>query len=216
MTERQDRADRFRHLRYACDAVPLIVIVAFVGGLLYIRPRLEFLDKSATDALIKLSITLVIVPIYRLSVLHYKSPSMHIFPSEPYPASSLTSTHAKIVFYILHILPEVLVVYYIHCINIRAKFNAGPYGDWYHDDKKNGIPQLREEGVLVEGVGVPPMRHNNRPTVRWWLKFLFWFESRPTRERDGEREEFDPDRESLLTLVPMTSRGSNKSDKAWW
>lgn len=39
--------------------MPLIVIVAFVGGLLYIRPRLEFLDKSATDALIKLSITLV-------------------------------------------------------------------------------------------------------------------------------------------------------------
>ncbi|KIO32430.1 hypothetical protein M407DRAFT_18739 [Tulasnella calospora MUT 4182] len=215
-TQRQDRADRFWHLRYASDALPLIIILTFIGGLLYIRPRLEFLDKPAVDALVKLSLTLAIVPIYRLTVLHYKSPSMQIFPSEPFPASSLTPTRAKVVFYICHILPGVLVVYYIHFINIRAKFNAGPYGDWYHNDKKNGIPQLREEGVLVEGVGVGPIAQPKKPTIRWWLKFLFIFESRPSRTRDAEKDDFDPDRESLLTLVPTRSVSGDKSDKAWW
>ncbi|KAG9050176.1 hypothetical protein FS837_007290 [Tulasnella sp. UAMH 9824] len=210
------RARVFQILRYSCDVPALATIVAFIGGLLYVRPRLKYLDKPALDAIIKLSITLAVTPIYRISVLHYTSPSLLVQPAPPYPPGSLTSTSAKIIFYIFHAFPEVLVVYYVHCINIRAKFNTGPYGDWYQADAKYGIPQLREEGVIVHGVGVPPVGEPGKPPMGLRLRSLFMFEPKPSRIRDTEKDEFDPERESLLTLVPTRSTASGESDKTWW
>lgn len=203
-------------LRYVCDTTALTTILAFVGGLIYVRPILKYLDKSALDAIIKLSLTLAVIPLYRLSVLHYTSPSLLVAPAPPYPPGSLTSTSAKVLFYIFHAFPELLVVYYVHCVNLRAKFNTGPYGDWYQDDAKYGIPQLREEGVIVETVGVPPAEQLKKPPMSWRLRSLFMFEPKPSRIRDTEKEEFDPDKESLLTLVPTRSTASDESDKTWW
>lgn len=213
---RHKRSRVFQALRYSSDVPALVTIIAFVGGLLYVRPRLKHLDKPALDSIIKLSITLAVTPTYRLSVLHYTSPSLLVQPAPPYPPGSLTSASAKIIFYIFHAFPEVLVVYYVHCINIRAKFNTGPYGDWYQDDAKYGIPQLREEGVIVEGVGVPPVGQPGKPPMALRLRSLFMFDPKPSRIRDMEKDEFDPERDSLLTMVPTRSTASDESDKTWW
>ncbi|KAG8944621.1 hypothetical protein FRC04_001661 [Tulasnella sp. 424] len=207
-------AGLLQSIRYVFDSVALFTILCFAGGLVYLRPRLEFVDQSALGAIVKLSLNLAIIPIYRLSVLHHSAPSLTFAPIPPYPPGSLTATPAKVLFYIFHALPEVLAVYYIHCTNIRAKFNTGPYGDWSQDDARHGIPQLREDGVIVDGVGVPPVGQPQKPGLRWWLRFLLFFESKPSR--NTERDEFDPDKESLLTLVPTRSITSVEADKAWW
>ncbi|KAG8944620.1 hypothetical protein FRC04_001660 [Tulasnella sp. 424] len=204
----------FQGMRYVFDSVALITILGFAGGLVYLRPRLEFVDTSALDAIVKLSLTLAIIPTYRLNVLNRSSPTLDFAPIPPYPPGSLTATPAKVIFYIFHALPEALVISYILCTNIRAKFNTGPYGDWFQDDAKHGIPQLREDGVVVEGVGVPPVGQPQKPTLRWWLRFFLFWESRPSRNM--EKDEFDPDKESLLTLVPTRSITGVEADKAWW
>ncbi|KAG8909223.1 hypothetical protein FRC00_010498 [Tulasnella sp. 408] len=216
--------------QYSSDVPALATIVAFVGGLLYVRPRLKYLDKPALDAIIKLSITLAATPTYRISVLHYTSPSLLIQPAPPYPPGSLTSASAKIIFYIFHAFPEVLVVYYIHCINIRAKFNTGPYGDWYQADAKYGIPQLREEGVIVQGVAweaangfaITVSLHVRTEAVKNQVGAIivegkaFANQVFACTSRDREKDEFDPERESLLTLVPTRSTASDQSEKTWW
>ncbi|KAG8899937.1 hypothetical protein FRC00_000587 [Tulasnella sp. 408] len=136
--------------------------------------RLEFLDKSALDAIIKLSATIGVVPLYRLAVLHYTSLTLSVVPTPTYPSSTLTSSSAKACFYLFHSLPEIFVVYYIHCTNIRARFNTGQHGDWQSDDVKNGIPQLRLDGVITEGVGIPqPEPQKPRKKQRWFKFVLF-------------------------------------------
>ncbi|KAG9016764.1 hypothetical protein FRB90_002229 [Tulasnella sp. 427] len=206
----------FWSLRYVCDVTTMSTMVIFIGGLLWVRQKLNFLDTRALDSVIKLSGSLLVIPIYRICVLHYRFPHITIHPSPPYTTNSLTSANAKVVFYILHALPEVLVVYWIQCTNLRTRFNTGPYGDWYQDDTKHGIPQLREEGVIVPGVGVPPSGRPAKPTWSWWLRFLFVYERRPSRKGDIEEDGFDPDRESLLTLVRTRSDTCGESEKTWW
>ncbi|KAG8938226.1 hypothetical protein FRC00_000441, partial [Tulasnella sp. 408] len=111
-----------------------------------------------------------IVPIYRLIVLHYTTSFLNVLPSTPplYPTDSLTTTASKATFYIFHALPELILAWTIQTLNLRAVFNTGPFGDWRGSDKKYGIPQLREKGVYVDGVGVPKQveeKHNGSATA---------------------------------------------------
>lgn len=208
----QGKANLFRNLRYVCDVVPLLVDLVFIIGLLLVRPRLEFLDKSALDAIIKLSATIGVVPLYRLTVLHYTSLTLSVVPTPTYPSSTLTSSSAKACFYLFHSVPEILVVYYIHCTNIRARFNTGQHGDWQHDDVKNGIPQLRLDGVITEGVGVPQPDPQKPRKKQRWFKFVL-FVSRLWRR---SRTPNDPDDEVMIALLPVKSTASDDSRTHSW
>ncbi|KAG9016765.1 hypothetical protein FRB90_002230 [Tulasnella sp. 427] len=169
VAQSQGKANLFRNLRYACDVIPLAVTLLYMGGLYRVRSKVEFLDKSALDAIIKLGATLCIIPIYRLSVLHFTSSTLSIIPTT-YSSSTLSGHSDKAGFYLFHALPEILVVYYVHCTNIRARFNTTPHGDWQKNDLKDGIPRLRQEGVIVDGVGVPQEGPEKKRKKEWWLK----------------------------------------------
>ncbi|KAG9016767.1 hypothetical protein FRB90_002232 [Tulasnella sp. 427] len=203
VSQSQGKANLFGNLRYACDVIPLAVTLIYVGGLYRVRSKLEFLDKSALNAIIMLSATLCIIPIYRLSVLHFTYSTFSIIPI-PYSSSTLSGHFDKAVFYLFHALPEILVVYYVHCTNIRARFNTTPYGDWQKNDVKDGIPRLRQEGMIVDRVGVPQEGPEMKRKEAWWLK-LYMILSTPWRRGRPRRD--NSDEESSLAL--LTVNGSS-------
>ncbi|KIO22288.1 hypothetical protein M407DRAFT_28164 [Tulasnella calospora MUT 4182] len=210
--ESQGKANLLRTLRYVCDVVPLLVEVAFIVGLLRVRSRLEFLDKSALDAIIKLSATIGVIPLYRLTVLHYTSSTLSIIPTPTYPSSTLTSSSAKACFYLFHSLPEILVVYYVHCTNLRARFNTTPHGDWQSDDVKHGIPRLRLDGVITEQVGVPQPEPLKQRKNKWWLKVALLVSRLGRRSKKPS----DSDAESMVALLPMKSTTSDDGSIRSW
>lgn len=102
--------------RYVCDVVPLLVDLVFIIGLLLVRPRLEFLDKSALDAIIKLSATIVSPKSHSLrfgsplndirsaissgcrsSLPSYRAP-LHLFNPLRRPNSNLPLQHLDVLF----------------------------------------------------------------------------------------------------------------------
>ncbi|KAG8888019.1 hypothetical protein FRB99_004176 [Tulasnella sp. 403] len=142
---------------------PSISFVAFVHSPYVALP---FLKQPNTNS----NRPQAIVPIYRLTVLHHRTTSLNVLgtpPSSPlYPPDSLTTTPSKVTFYLFHCLPELIIATYIQSMNLRAVFNTGPFGDWGLMDKGFGIPQLRQNGVYVDGVGVPKKKKTTKRRER--------------------------------------------------
>ncbi|KAG8898635.1 hypothetical protein FRB99_007245 [Tulasnella sp. 403] len=155
----QQKEDTVFLLRYLSSGAAVVLIVAFVVILRYVQPRIRYLDRRAVDIVCCICAFTAIVPIYRLTILHHRTTSLNVLgtpPSSPlYPPDSLTTTPSKVTFYLFHCLPELIIATYIQSMNLRAVFNTGPFGDWGLMDKGFGIPQLRQNGVYVDGVGVP-------------------------------------------------------------
>ncbi|KAG9018178.1 hypothetical protein FRB90_012022 [Tulasnella sp. 427] len=155
--EHQDQADQLYRLRYASTAAALFLFIAWFVVLQTIRRRIQWLDRRAIDWVCFILAFNCIVPIYRLVVMHYTTTFLNVLPSSDplYPSSSLTTSASKATFYIFHSLPELVLAWTIQSMNMRAVFNTGPFGDWRGSDKAPGAPQLRQNGLYIDGVGVP-------------------------------------------------------------
>jgi len=157
-------------LRYEAAAVALAFLVFHIACLLTFRSRIRNVNRGALLWICTFLIITAIVPIYRLTVLHYTIPTLNALGSSAttlYPAGSLTSRPAKAVFYVLHALPELIAACMIQSVNLRKKLNTGPFGDWRASDRRGGIPRLRKDGVEVDGVGVAQVGPTPWKPPRW-------------------------------------------------
>ncbi|KAG8894390.1 hypothetical protein FRB99_001309 [Tulasnella sp. 403] len=133
---------RFWMRRAADIGGPLWLIATVPGGVAYGKLSGATRNQQTADKVFRL-----------------RTPSLNVLgtpPSSPlYPPDSLTTTPSKVTFYLFHCLPELIIATFIQHMNLRAVFNTGPFGDWRGTDRGSGIPQLRQNGVYVDGVGVP-------------------------------------------------------------
>lgn len=112
-----------------------------------------------------------VIPLYRLIALSSTSSFFNILPEPPYP---LTSAGAKALFYIFHVLPEIVVAWFIQSANVRALFNTGPWGDSQNIKSKGPPPRLRVEGVVVDGVGVENEKDGVEDESCRWRRLWKW------------------------------------------
>lgn len=151
--------------RYANAVSGALVLGAFVIHLQRLRGRVMYLPGSAADLLTVLAGLLVVVPLYRITILHNRTPLItgsHI--PDISNQNSLSSSLAKMCFYVFQITPEFIVAATLSVLDIRRAFNTGIHGDWRWSDK-DGVPRLRLEGVHITGVGVDSKRHSKRMTI---------------------------------------------------
>jgi len=105
-----------------------------------------------------------IIPVYRLSVMHYRIDSLR-------GPNSLNSSSAKALFYIFHVLPEWLAIFILFSQNVRKTFGTGLFGDWRGKDetekekKKRLLKQAAKEakkGVSMGRGDVDDVREKER------------------------------------------------------
>ncbi|KAG8967685.1 hypothetical protein FRB90_010866, partial [Tulasnella sp. 427] len=107
-------------LRYSAICLAMVLILASAGGALWTRNHMQGADKRACSYLVALYLSLLIVPIYRLT---------------QYPSFS-SSTRSKTLFYVFHLTPELLVSATLVSLNTRQVFQTGPWGDYYFSWRK--------------------------------------------------------------------------------
>ncbi|KAF8812921.1 hypothetical protein BYT27DRAFT_7158810 [Phlegmacium glaucopus] len=83
-------------------------------------------------------IPLIMVGIYRLSVMQIKTTSL----SAP---SVLNTPRAKAAFYVFHVLPEWLASLILFGVNIRKTLGTGMWGDWRRKDETEKERAMREK-----------------------------------------------------------------------
>lgn len=123
--EDEVRGDKLFNMRYASTAVGLFLVFLTMATALWSRKHLARVCHKAIHISLVLCVLSGIVAAYRLSVMHYRTPS----PEFTGPGS-LSSPGAKAAFYVLHILPEWLSVAILLCFNVRKIFGTGLAGDW--------------------------------------------------------------------------------------
>lgn len=118
---------------------------------------------------------------YRFVALAFRTNELLVIP--PYRLSAAL----KATFYIFHALPELLIAWYIQTVNIRRVFNTSPWGD-YQDvkkERKEGPPRLRQNGLIVDGVGVEPLKKEGKEK-RCRRSCNMWWGSLWSRHREEE------------------------------
>ncbi|KAG8902252.1 hypothetical protein FRC00_014077 [Tulasnella sp. 408] len=152
-------------IRYANAASGALLLGALVVHLQRLRGRVMYLPGSSTDLLTVLAGLLLVIPLYRITILYNRTPLLA--PNNVPDISnqnSLSSTLSKMCFYIFQVTPEFIVAATLSILDIRKAFNTGTHGDWRWSDK-DGIPRLRLEGQHIQGVGVDPKRHSKRMSL---------------------------------------------------
>ncbi|KAG8904912.1 hypothetical protein FRB99_001010 [Tulasnella sp. 403] len=128
-------------LRIVGTAVALMLIIAYIGILYLARRNLQRIDHRAVDMLCGIVISVSVIPIYRLCVMPNTTTSLNVLgnpPSTPlYPPGSLSGPASKITFYLFESLPELLITFYLQCIDLHGEFNAGLLGDWQERRRTN-------------------------------------------------------------------------------
>ncbi|KAG8739498.1 hypothetical protein FRC10_005561 [Ceratobasidium sp. 414] len=99
----------------------MVAILVCVAAALWIPE----VDRKRCLELAGLNLLIVIIPIYRLCVLHIRTGNI----LDP------LSSSARAVFYIFHVLPEWLCISVLLGTNVRARFNTGKWGDYEMDDE---------------------------------------------------------------------------------
>ncbi|KAG9048447.1 hypothetical protein FS837_012821 [Tulasnella sp. UAMH 9824] len=152
-------------IRYLNAVSGALLLGALVVHLQRLRGRVMYLPGSSADLLTVLAGLLLVIPLYRITILYNRTP---LLPPNNVPdisnQNSLSSTLAKMCFYIFQVTPEFIVAATLSVLDIRKAFNTGIHGDWRWSDK-DGIPRLRLEGQHIQGVGVDPKRYSKRMSL---------------------------------------------------
>ncbi|KAJ2912418.1 hypothetical protein MD484_g7995, partial [Candolleomyces efflorescens] len=147
----EQKADDLMKLRYASSGVALFLSLVIIAAAQWSR----FLQARAsvkTCQLLALLVGLIaVVPIYRLSIMHHRTPSL-----ESQGPGSQSSRRAQAAFYVLHVLPEFLTTVTLLSLNVRKVFGTGFWGDWRNSDdtpeeqaKRRAKEAARENARLV-------------------------------------------------------------------
>ncbi|KDQ64161.1 hypothetical protein JAAARDRAFT_187527 [Jaapia argillacea MUCL 33604] len=103
--------------------------VVQLRGLLGVK-SVRNINRRSTLLLATFGALLTIVPLYRLTLIHYTTSSL----TASSPFSTLNTSGGKATFYIFHMMPEVIVATCISVLNIRDIFGTGFWGDWRSED----------------------------------------------------------------------------------
>ncbi|KAG9096626.1 hypothetical protein FRC07_010893 [Ceratobasidium sp. 392] len=116
----QALADKNMRLLYVSSGVALGLELATIAMCLAAAVWAPGIDRKRCWELAALNLLIIPVPIYRLCVLHIRTGNVF----DP------LSPSARAVFYVVHLLPEWIVVCVLLGTNVRARFNTGRWGDY--------------------------------------------------------------------------------------
>ncbi|KIM45438.1 hypothetical protein M413DRAFT_442117 [Hebeloma cylindrosporum] len=149
----QNQADKTAKNRIISSAIALALTVLCISVALWGKVKLPRMHKRPVLVLGQLCILLSIIPIYRLSVMHYRIDVLR----GPDP---LNSSSAKALFYIFHVLPEWLAICVLISENVRKTFGTGLFGDWRGKDEtetektkrlaKRAAKEEKKKGISME------------------------------------------------------------------
>ncbi|KAF6754716.1 hypothetical protein DFP72DRAFT_1124414 [Ephemerocybe angulata] len=139
--DNMDKARMVCSLRYAGAAIAVALIAIVISGALWSWKRQPRAPPKAIHRILLLSSLILIVGIYRLSVMHYETPAL-----ESTLPGTLNGHGAKAAFYIFHLLPEWVCLVILLCFNTRKTFGTGPWGDRrLRDDTPEKIRERMEK-----------------------------------------------------------------------
>ncbi|KAJ8518599.1 hypothetical protein ONZ45_g4350 [Pleurotus djamor] len=145
--ENEDDMGNLIALRYASTGVTLLLNLFHIGGLLWATKTLARIHRQAVRLLLSTYALMIIVSVYRLSVLSKTTDSLTSLGP-----GSLNSGGAKAVFYIFHILPEWSAILLLFGYNTRELCGTGPWGDWRGNDEteKERVKREKKEALQAE------------------------------------------------------------------
>ncbi|KAJ7275489.1 hypothetical protein B0H12DRAFT_1066331 [Mycena haematopus] len=134
-------------LRYTSSAIGLTLILLEACTLLWAQKNVPRINQRAVRFLLVLSTILTIPPLYRLVVMHSTTQNI----SAPDHQAQNTQSD-KAAFYVLHLLPEFIVVSILSFSNIRDICQIGFEGDerWRDETPKEREARERKEREKVQ------------------------------------------------------------------
>ncbi|KAJ3529945.1 hypothetical protein NM688_g7782 [Phlebia brevispora] len=124
-------ANTVQALRYVTTGLALAQVSTIQGLSIWGYLRVPRIRRSGVLTMALIAALLNIVSIYRLVVMHNKTPSL----TSTAPGSLNTAT-SKATFYVFHALPEWLAAAILLAVNVRERFGTGRFGDYRFTDKK--------------------------------------------------------------------------------
>ncbi|KAF7340050.1 hypothetical protein MVEN_01923000 [Mycena venus] len=128
--------------RYLSSAVGLVFILLEIFTLLWASKTLPRIDQRAVRLLLVLTTLLTIPPIYRLVVMRHTTPDVHALGHEAQNTGA-----DKAAFYVVHLLPEWIVIFLMCIFNVREICQTGFKGDtrWWDETPKEREKRERKE-----------------------------------------------------------------------
>ncbi|KAJ7693603.1 hypothetical protein B0H17DRAFT_1059137 [Mycena rosella] len=115
---------RDQALRFASAAIGLVLVLSVGGMLLWARRNVPSVNQRAVRFLLTAIALLLLPPIYRLAVMRRTTPDIAAVD-----AAALNTLASKATFYVLHVLPEWIVVAMMAAFNVREICGIGFKGD---------------------------------------------------------------------------------------
>ncbi|KAF8213587.1 hypothetical protein K438DRAFT_1956957 [Mycena galopus ATCC 62051] len=132
-------------LRYISSALGLVLIMLETCTLLWAQKNVPRINQRAVRFLLVLTTVLTIPPIYRLVVMHSTTPDLAT------PDHQALNTQAdKALFYVLHILPEFIVVSTMTLYNVKEICGLEFKGDERWRDETPKEREKREKKELAK------------------------------------------------------------------
>ncbi|THH30941.1 hypothetical protein EUX98_g3243 [Antrodiella citrinella] len=131
--------DTERSLRYITGAISYLLLLLVQGLTLYAAVAVRGIARTPVWTLFILLSLLNIVAIYRLVVMRSMTDS-----ATSLAAGSLNTRTSKILFYVLHLVPEWLVAAFLLGVNAREFYRAGLWGDQIKPLEKGLVPAKTE------------------------------------------------------------------------
>ncbi|KAJ7124776.1 hypothetical protein C8R43DRAFT_1135457 [Mycena crocata] len=116
--------NRNQALRYASTVIGFVEVLSLNIMLLWARRNVPRIDRRAVSFLLTLTTLLLIPPIYRLTVMHYKTPELAAANHQ-----AQNEQTDKAVFYVFHVLPEWIVAAIACAANVKEICQTGDKGD---------------------------------------------------------------------------------------
>ncbi|KAF9448219.1 hypothetical protein P691DRAFT_801104 [Macrolepiota fuliginosa MF-IS2] len=129
-------------LRYVSASLSVAVLLFMNVAVIWARSTMPRLNKNATRYIFLITALLLISAIYRFTVMSKHTTAYYSFES-----SAQNQLSAKVLFYLIGILPEWLAVLVCLSINVRRVFQTGYDGDTRWRDE---TPAEKERRLLRE------------------------------------------------------------------
>ncbi|KAJ7630554.1 hypothetical protein FB45DRAFT_990553 [Roridomyces roridus] len=144
---------RTQNSRYASAAFGFLLVFLIWAILLWAQRNVSRVDERAVRLLLIMTSLLAIPPIYRLAVMNSTTPNVADLNSQ-----SQNVLADKVTFYVLHMLPEWIVLAMACTFNLKEICQTGPWGDWRPKDEtaeereKRERKQAKRASVELEAV----------------------------------------------------------------